>query len=84
MNNVKDISNLPFKRPTIRLSTHEIAEENEILKFTIDRLTDQITIIKSESQRKSNTVDELTKWVKSLTMLSAGNSPEVMNKINDV
>ena len=84
MNNVKDVSYLPSKRPSIRLNNHEVLEENEILKVTIEKLIDKISIIKSESQKKTNSIDELTKWVKSLTMLNAGNYPEVMNKINDV
>jgi len=83
MNSVTDISNLPTKRPTVKGSPQDLIEENQNMKSTIEKLNNQITAMKLESQKKNNTIDELTKWVKNLALLNTGNYADAMNKINE-
>jgi hypothetical protein len=61
----------------------DIHEENDYLRATIDKLQIQKSNMEIESQKKSNQILELQKWVKNLTDINSANYPTAMIKINE-
>ena len=63
--------------------THDIHEENDYLRATVEKLTIQLSNMKIESQKKNNTISEHQKWIKNLTAINSANYPQAMEKINE-
>jgi hypothetical protein len=58
-------------------------DENEFLRATIEKLQIQYSNMKIESQKKSNQISELQKWVKNLTEINSANYSTAMSKVNE-
>lgn len=70
-------------RSTLKPFLNDIHDENEYLRSTIEKLTIQSNNMAIESQKKTNQIAELQKWVKNLTEINAANYPAAMTKINE-
>ena len=64
-------------------SVSEYSDENDFLRATIDKLTIQFDNMKVESQKKTNQISELQKWVKNLIDINSANYTTAMTKVNE-